>query len=1555
MESIAVTKPDMRIERQESLSPFGFLNRVFAEELIRRNSQDIGYYRPMRLAYLEEAEEPKTPPEIHFDLDVDLIVNRLLKAEKGRDEKKGEEKKTPAQRILERVILREKEIRTAYPETRRLVIESAGRRVITEVPVGEREKAAIPARTGGASPEGGAQARQDGEGRSTGKAVLLRPSASLARFAPVSAAASAAGQAVRERKMPLASQAMSVPAAGGWVPTEREVHPGYPGNPEKAKAPAVSGGSILLPDVMRRRREEALARKERADAPAAGSLAAEEGLSWLTEGAEETPETERVFRELRKAVTDTIRRNRAQAGSPRETPERAAAPEPPEGYAAPPLQQEETKTGPVRQAQAPAGMKNAAPEREHPEMPPAGRNAAPEERDRSLAPQNDREEETLSPGGATPRRAEGPGVPAASMGAPGETGRAVPASVPSEAEGETSAPAALVYLEEESPEPALPQGERGLRKQHEREAAPFRPPAGTPVREGTSALPARETAFPIGDEETVSSAAEGKAPASAGTEAAPPSALPAEEKMTAAYAPEGRDSLRQEAERAYLPTAPAAEGEKREAPAELVYREEQEAAAPGAAAPRPREDKQAFVAPAGAVPIKAEASQPAILSKEGQTPAPFVPEDRDEPRQGTERAPLSTALPAEGENRRAAPAALEYREERETAAPEAAAQLPREEKRAFDAPAGVVQKAETPRPAISHEEGQAPAASLPANRTELREAAEQESVPTALPAEEGKREAPAALAYREERETAAPEAAAQLPREEKRAFDAPAGVVQKAETPQPAISREEGQASAATLPANRTELREAAEQESLPTALPAEGEKREAPAALVYREEKEAIPEAAAQRPREEKQASDTAAGVLQVKTEAPLPTVPSKEKQTPASFVPEGRDSLRQGTEHAPLPTVLPAEAATGEARPPREQAPLSAERVSPEADAVKQALPVSVPNEAAIEAVSPPALVYREDIEAEPAAPVGPEREAKAPVHPEETGKERAETVSSPSPAAGKTEQAPAAAETVRQVKESPDAGKPAALPQETQRTGVQTELIYLERAATEAPGAQESLREREPGTAGRDIRPSGMVLPRETGAAVLETTGEKAGLEAAGMPEGEQTGAELPTALPAEGAGAASQPAELRYLASPEQAAEAPLSPPRQSEGEPGTDGRPAPDLEPAGANALPGPAPSYQERGEAAIAIPAGPDAQEAAGAALVYREGAEEGPAGIPPRPAAGETGGAAAARTPVTQRQAPSPRRAVERAEGRAAASDEKTAEAWRQSAAAPLALPTGEAAQPSEQAEIVYREEAPADQGGEAPAGLTAQRTETPLNPTGGEGFRPAETMAAVFPAPQADETVLPPMNLQHRTEGEALPGGAMGRAARDIRVTSEGRSPARLAADRARKPGSVQPRAGSLRFPQESERPAKAAPGPEAELPEPTDLVFAPPAQSGETWAEEAPARPAQKAEGNKAGSLPNWAKELLDKAGVTDTAQQAAAFSGSGAAAGRQISWTAPKQSTPAAQPVEMSFKEKNGQEETAAEPRFSDAEIRRTADKVYRIIEERLRRELRRSGR
>ena len=141
----------------------------------------------------------------------------------------------------------------------------------------------------------------------------------------------------------------------------------------------------------------------------------------------------------------------------------------------------------------------------------------------------------------------------------------------------------------------------------------------------------------------------------------------------------------------------------------------------------------------------------------------------------------------------------------------------------------------------------------------------------------------------------------------------------------------------------------------------------------------------------------------------------------------------------------------------------------------------------------------------------------------------------------------------------------------------------------------------------------------------------------------------------------------------------------------------------------------------------------------------------------------------------------------------------------------------------------------------------------------------------------------------------------------------------------------------------------------------PEPAALVFAPLVQSAEEKPQETPARPTQKAEESKTDSLPAWAKELLDKAGVADTAQQAAAFNGRiDGAAGRQITWTSPtaapkKADQTISQPAELSFRERGETEESSSGFRISEAEIERTADKVYRIIEERLRRELRRSGR
>ena len=66
------------------------------------------------------------------------------------------------------------------------------------------------------------------------------------------------------------------------------------------------------------------------------------------------------------------------------------------------------------------------------------------------------------------------------------------------------------------------------------------------------------------------------------------------------------------------------------------------------------------------------------------------------------------------------------------------------------------------------------------------------------------------------------------------------------------------------------------------------------------------------------------------------------------------------------------------------------------------------------------------------------------------------------------------------------------------------------------------------------------------------------------------------------------------------------------------------------------------------------------------------------------------------------------------------------------------------------------------------------------------------------------------------------------------------------------------------------------------------------------------------------------------------------------------GDAVQWTAPNYRPPAAP---MTYREKPGREERQAgqqAPRISEAELQRTADRVYRIIEDRIRRERRRLG-
>ena len=682
--------------------------------------------------------------------------------------------------------------------------------------------------------------------------------------------------------------------------------------------------------------------------------------------------------------------------------------------------------------------------------------------------------------------------------------------------------------------------------------------------------------------------------------------------------------------------------------------------------------------------------------------------------------------------------------------------------------------------------------------------------------------------------------------------------------------------------------------------------------------------------------------------------------------------------------------------AQPPREPAPASAETEVVAAEAPQQALPAAFPLETAAEITAPAEMVYREGDGADAASPELRKPEEKETLRP--TGMQTGRTGTEPSrgPGAAEGGRAAVTAETILRENESRIPGIPAALPREAVETAVQTELIYLESEAAPGEPAQTGAREPGSGITGTEIEP----------------TGHEAASQAAPEREEKQASPGIPTALPAETAAQPSEPAELHYLESTEalvsQLSREPGTAPREARSTSSSGARPTGAESPrrelsspgqkedTAAVPLPSPEPETGSPGtEAATALPTGPIPQETAPPPLVYLEGENE-----PPQPGQqpkaegsdGTTGPRAQiSQTRIRQDKAAAARSAdgktpagrsrseagtLHRAAGKAAehapVPAEKQPETEETAAAVPVALPAEQDVPPTGQTELIYREEAPADlpQGKEATASPAGQRAEASPDAASPIDGRTAESLAEALPAASAEADILPPVSLHLRTEGETQQGAPMGHIARDIRVTAERRSPSRLTAEHTQGQGGARQRAGkpagdaAIRSAAAgSESATVAAPAPETAMPpEPAALVFAPLAQSAEEKPQETLARPTQKAEESKTESLPNWAKELLDKAGVTDTAQQVAAFNGriDGANAGRQISWTAPtaapkKANQTIAQPAELSFRERSETEEASSGFRISEAEIQRTADKVYRIIEERLRRELRRSGR
>lgn len=350
------------------LSPFGMLSRVFNQEILQRSQLMTGAYREVPLTLLEEEEEERVPsaskpPELHLDVAVNVTVEA---PEEQKKNNAGQETPPPAERrILERVRVLERELRQSRETTRRVILQAGPHRQAVRLPA-ERPDAAD-----GASPIRESLSLTDGasrtDGPGTGRGGALRPM-------------------TRARDLPLASAATAAPAGGGWTPKQQPLHPGYPAAQKEAPAGGTAAGSILLPDALRRRRQEILDRQSKSP------RSHEElgpALEWAVQGTEGSAPTAsvRLARMVEEAVHRTLEQNRApqietaETGTDRLTrdPATAAAP----GKPAVPAQSR--RDGAARTAEAASPRRGAetaggrpAPEAGPVSELPAGENRAPE-------------------------------------------------------------------------------------------------------------------------------------------------------------------------------------------------------------------------------------------------------------------------------------------------------------------------------------------------------------------------------------------------------------------------------------------------------------------------------------------------------------------------------------------------------------------------------------------------------------------------------------------------------------------------------------------------------------------------------------------------------------------------------------------------------------------------------------------------------------------------------------------------------------------------------------------------------------------------------------------------------------------------------------------------------------------------------------------------------------------------------------------------------------------------------------------------------------------------
>ena len=263
-----------------------------------------------------------------------------------------------------------------------------------------------------------------------------------------------------------------------------------------------------------------------------------------------------------------------------------------------------------------------------------------------------------------------------------------------------------------------------------------------------------------------------------------------------------------------------------------------------------------------------------------------------------------------------------------------------------------------------------------------------------------------------------------------------------------------------------------------------------------------------------------------------------------------------------------------------------------------------------------------------------------------------------------------------------------------------------------------------------------------------------------------------------------------------------------------------------------------------------------------------------------------------------------------------------------------------------------------PAAQGPEtqagAPLGLETAARDIRVGGALEQGPGPAELTpggVAGGPAPAGGPLDLYPIPGAQGLEAQAGTHMVSGRPARE----AGGRSGPAPQADTGIPESGREKRPLTARLSQHTGARSAARP---AAAPEPLELSYGPvPAGAAPPDPAQTAGESASPAESAYVKSLPDWARRFLREGAAQSgqsmgTARNIASLPSQGE--GDAVQWTAPNYRPPAAP---MTYREKPGREERQAgqqAPRISEAELQRTADRVYRMIEDRIRRERRRLG-